>query len=31
MALMLRQEFASVLRKKGGVDVLIQTLKQRTT
>ena len=31
MALMLRQEFASVLRQKGGVDVLIQTLKQRTT
>ncbi|MEE9544426.1 MAG: ABC transporter substrate-binding protein [Rhodospirillales bacterium] len=31
MALMLRQEFASVLRQKGGVDVLIRTLKQRTT
>ncbi len=30
MALMLRKEFASVLRQKGGINGLIQILKQRT-
>ena len=31
MAVMLRQEFASILRKKNGVDGLIDMLKERTT
>ena len=31
MALMLRQEFASVLRNQGGVDALIKTLRARVT